>query len=736
MIVGSFFSGAWASGPLHWSGKKTRWDRKNGIVELFEDARVTQPGQVLTADYIYLDLNKRHVDAKGNCVYRSETVTIESEEIHMGIDSRLGSFIEGRVSDGAFLLQGEVVEKIGVKRYRTKNGKYTTCVDCAPSWSFEGGEVELEVEGYAYLENVKVRIKDAPFVWFPYLVVPIKRQRQTGLLPIRFGIAAATGSWVLQRLFLATSDWSDMTLGLGWYSERGRRLEWEGRYQLTPFSYARANVFSVNDLEGDPVQNRWAIRVDQRQELPWGITQKIAINEVSDLEYPIDFPGDIGGREDPAMTSEVQLAHVGKQFSASLEAKRHRNLLWFEEPTKFDQRTVQILPRARLATSDRFLFGTPIVAGIQAELTRFDRAAGAFDYDPSSTPGDPIEPGVDPIRKATRVSATPRLYASFRPFDLFSYTPRVEYRSYFYSFDQEYQDLSRGYLLVQNDLSMQFEKVWGSGTVEDPKMKHLLRPKIRYARIPYINEPSHPFLTQVDRETGYAFDQFDDVPLTSTKNLENYYIPLGNSLSYEVVSQWIQKNPNSKGALPQYTQLAKLTAGQSIDFSELEKPVSERIPLTRFFSTASLNLNPVGFSAVYFYYPHLNRLLPPGTPEVRSPHEVNLSLSYSLSEKPLTYQNPFRRSLSLSYYFRKLNSSIEGMIGEFGYSLTDHLLPVIGAQYDFLTQRFIRSYLDLEFRSPSKCWHIHFRAEHFVDNGIAINFNFALDFTGQNGNLL
>ncbi len=727
---------AYCADPLHWSGKKTRWDRRNNIVELFGDARVTKKGQLLEADYIYLDLNKRHLDAKGKCVYHSEGVVIESEEIHMGIDSQLGSIINGRVSDGSFLLQGELIKKTGAKTYHVRDGVYTTCVDCAPSWSFEGGEVELEVEGYAYMKNVKGRIKDAPFIWFPFLIIPIKKKRQSGLLPARFGLSAVSGTWYLQRFFWVLSDWADMTIGGGWSSTRGRRLELEGRYRISPVSGGVIRGFSLNDLQGDPTMNRWALQISQQQMLPLGLKQKISINEVSDIDYPVDFSGDVRGRSEPATVSQIQITHTGKQFSGFIEVKRYRNLLRADNPIDFDIRTVQVLPRVSLSSSDRFLFSSPVAGGLGAELVRFGRAGGAFDYDSTSTEGATIIPGVDPVRKATRVSVTPRLYSTLRPFDLFTLTPKAEYRSYFYSFDQELPDLSRGYLLLQIDLSMQFERVWDTGDKAHPRMKHLIRPVFRYSRIPIVNEPSHPFLTQIDYKAGYAFDQFDEVPLTSTKNLVNYYTPLGNTFSYGFVSQWVQKAATSEGQFSQYSTVSELTAGQSIDFSELSKPEDEQIPFTRFYSTARTSFGSFGFSTSYFYYPHLSKLLTPGEPNVRSPHEVTVSTSYYFSNKPESYQNLFKRYLTFTYGFRKLRSATEGMSVELAYSLTDYFLPVIGAQYDFLTKRFIRSYFDLGFRSPSHCWHINFRADHTVDKGIALNFNFSLDFTGQKSNVL
>ena len=167
--------------PLHTSADKQLWHRKENYVELFGHAVVSQPGETLTADYVRLDLTSRVLDARGNCVYVSAGSVIYGDEMHFNLDTRTGTVVGGRVSNQKFTLSGDRINKLGEGRFQTHWGEYSTCVDCPNSWSLLAEDVDMQVDGYAYMSNVTTKVDDAPAFWLPYLVVPMKTRRQTGL---------------------------------------------------------------------------------------------------------------------------------------------------------------------------------------------------------------------------------------------------------------------------------------------------------------------------------------------------------------------------------------------------------------------------------------------------------------------------------------------------------------------------------------------------------------------------
>jgi LPS-assembly protein len=131
-------------------------------------------------------------------------------------------------------------------------------------------------------------------LWSPYLVLPVKSQRQTGFLFPKFGASTEHGYRYIQPFFWAINRSADMTLSAGRFSRRGNLAQWEGRYALSPISAGAANVFFNKDFKaGSPREDRWGLKFLQRQELPFGIDEKMRFLDVSDNLYPIDFSEDM-----------------------------------------------------------------------------------------------------------------------------------------------------------------------------------------------------------------------------------------------------------------------------------------------------------------------------------------------------------------------------------------------------------------------------------------------------------
>jgi len=726
--------------PMHWSGDQTVWDRKRNVVELTGHATVTQPGETLVADHIRLDLNDRTLEARGNCIYSLEEAVIQGDEMYFNMDTRTGSTVRGRVTSEQFSLMGERINKLGPGRFTVLRGEYTTCRDCPNSWSLLGDDVDVQFEGYAYMKNVAVKIKDAPLLWFPYLIVPVKSRRQTGLLFPRFGTSSLNGFMYLQPFFWATGRSTDMTFGLGTYTSRGRRIEWEGRYALSPRSLGTAKVIDQQDqLFGAPRSNRWATHVEQIQELPFRFDEKMRFREVSDNVYPTDFQDDIVGMGDSTLSSDLIFSRAGKDVSSYIALRRYRNLLNTQSNVDFDAETVQQYPYALITTNDQRLWDSPVAMGLSLGIANFTRANGAQDYDLDSTskPGDPFKPGIDPIRKATRVSMTPSIYTTLNPGGVFSVVPSMQYRGYFYNFPNDIPSLNRGYVIFQTDISTQFERIYDTDDPDMPKIKHLIRPTLTYSRIPYISQKEHPFIQQTEYRGGYKFDNYDIVPIDNSPSTVNYFTPLGHSISYGAVTQVISRHGRLGQESNSYQRNVEFAVGQTFNIRELEKPEDQRVPLTRLFSTLNLDFTRFSASANYYYYPYLGRLISSRPVASRptwsvSPHEGSTTWTYYLERTLHQRILTFERSFNMSYSYSRIDSNVSNAQGMFVYSLNDYIMPAVGSSYDFLTHSFFTANLNLTFQSPSQCWRFVASLSHYLGRpGVEVRFDFSLNLTGE-----
>lgn len=774
--------------PIHSSADRQLWHRKENRVELFGHAVVSQPGETLTADYITMDMNTRLLDARGHCVYVAPGSVIRGEEMHFNLDTRTGTVVGGRVSNDQFSLSGERINKLGAGHFQTHRGEYTTCQDCPGSWSLLADDVDMQIEGYAYMDGVTGKITDTPAFWLPYLIMPMKTRRQTGFLFPNFSLATNNGVVFMVPFFWAINRSLDMSLAVGDYTKRGPRVEWEGRYALdggaatVDFNFVRDSQFNDMWGRGMPSPDRWSLNVTQSHALPWGIEEKLRIQEVSDNLYPWKLGeamrnNDVVANNELSLESSLNFSYANPELSAYVGARWYRTLInTVPEPilqvTQADPRTVQVVPKAALTTREWPLFGSPLVAGLSLGLVNFTRSRDAFDYDKTSvpfgvlTPDNPpaYNPGVDPIRKATRLSLTPSLYTTIRPFDLFSLVPSVKGFGYFYSFPStdrfKVPDLARYYVLTQLDLSTQLERVYDIPSEKDaPRLKHLIRPVLTYSYIPspLIRESwaEHPFLQQIrnagkNGTPGYYFDNYDVVQRDASAGSTNYYIPLGNSLALGLTSQLIRRLGAFESLNTYYLKFLEVTAGEAINFREYhpyeENAIGDPIlidpnhpelgyqphtphPFSRLFTTMELNLPTLRYTHTYYYYPYMGD-------RVYNQYYTG-ALTYWLTY-PTVHRGIFsyNRSLTLNYTWDQVGNtdpsggtSVAALV--LNYSVSDYLLPTLSLTRNFLTQKFQAGELDIQIQSPSRCWKFTLSMPYDLATGLHWNVDMALNITGS-----
>jgi hypothetical protein len=702
--------------PLHRSAEREIWDPNSNRIELFGKAVVRQPGETLSADYITVDMNARTLDARGNCVYVSPESVIYGEEMHFNMDTRTGTIINGRVANERFSLAGERINKLGQGRFQTHWGEYSTCVDCPQSWAFSAQDVDMEMGGYAHMSNVIGKVKDVPAFWLPYLIVPLKTERQTGFLFPLFAFGGINGFTFVQPFFWAINRSSDMTFGLGEYTARGTRFQWEGRYALSPRSGGQASAFYVRDRTAEGKDNRrvhrFGVDIAQTQELPFGIQEKLRLREVGDNAYPIEI-GDVSWTGDPYLESAMSFSFGSPYFQGFVGGRRLRNLV-VSDLNRFDQRTVQVLPTAVVTTNDRFIgswAGGRWSGGFTLGVTNFTRGAGPFDFNPLvGIPSDgQFRPGIDPIREATRLAISPAIYTTFRPWDVVSVVPSIQYRGYAYTFNGFVPNLYRQYTLFQVDVSTQLERVYETSNPDQPRVKHLIRPLLTYSLIPEFlrQEPAeHPFIRQTERP-GLRFDNYDLVPLDA--NPANFnFIPLGHSVAVGLSTELIRRMGRVDSDEASYFKSVEFNVGQAFNIREysdarLQDPIrSQRPPqpFSRFFSNLETNFNNrLSSSTTYYYYPYV--------PWFR--HQLSTNLNYVFDRGIRQRVLDFDRSFSLNYTLNKVNvedrrKGVSALTGTMRFSVSDYFLPSLSAAYDFTTASYQSATLGLLFQSPSRCW--------------------------------
>lgn len=743
---------------MHWGADESRLERRIHTVFLKGNAYLIRDNEEVYADTIQFNQETQFVKARGRVRYQYGEYFVRADAIDLDLKHKTGVIINGNLTNGTFALRGSRMEQIGEDRFLVKDYDYTTCLDCPNSWEIAGSEVDFTLENYAFIKDFMFKVKDASLIWFPYLIMPIKSKRQSGLLFPRFGVSQSFGAYFIQPTFWAINDWSDMTVGLGYLSKAGARLEWEGRYAITNRSAGLFNFFMTKDDQVPRTNFRYAAKAELTQELPYEIEGKLRFYEVSDSRYPIQFFEDVPGRYEPALISELFFYRNSPKVSTVVSAKRIRSLLAFEGDTfqavtNNDPGTVQEIPKLLVTSNDQFLYNSGIAAGLEARFNRFDRGLGPFDYIdrnssvqcvPGTTNCDPI------VREAQRFTFIPNLYKSFKPFPWLSVTPNIQYRSYIYNFNNavaegntRYPNLARGYLLAQADMSMQFERMFAT---DDPAVayKHTIRPTLRYSLIPTVqsSDDSHPFLDYGAREgkLGRYFDNNDIVPINTSQNLDTYFVPLGNSLTYGLVTQLFKRTQDERGEFSVSKRL-EASVTQTFDIQEAQRAASDPSPKQprAILSPLFANLQYTGdvFTSWidYTYYAYLNAYPNPAS-MIQSPHRLSLGTTWTFDKAIHDGVMQFERSLSAVYSFSKLTYRLSNLRAYLNFSINDYIMPRTMVNFDLVTtapKSLLSWSQTVLFQSPSRCWRFEVGAAQSIDQnkqGFDLIFNFGLNLTG------
>jgi lipopolysaccharide assembly outer membrane protein LptD (OstA) len=255
-------------------------------------------------------------------------------------------------------MEGEEIVKTGDRTYTFEGGRFTTCRcpdDGADPWEIRAASADLEVEGYAVARNTTMNILGVPILWMPWMLYPIKTERDSGFLFPEFGYRSRTGYEVGLPFFWAAAPNVNVTLTPSWLSKRGVKGEVAAEYLVGEHSSGEVFTSFIydDDVEANTVEypydrERWIAKGHQDFYLPFGLRLKSEFKIVSDNAYPSDFRDLPHSRHDRFLTSNVSAT---KHFRESgdfgfVAAVHHADDLQNPDDQDRDDYLLQRLPNA------------------------------------------------------------------------------------------------------------------------------------------------------------------------------------------------------------------------------------------------------------------------------------------------------------------------------------------------------------------------------------------------------
>lgn len=743
---------------------------KNQIF-LVGNVNVTFQGQILNADQATIYLKEKRVLAEGNVILNSPTVHAEGSRLEFNYETNTGFIYDGFLKSGQVVFEGRIVEKLGENEYIATDAVYTACETCPPAWSFSGKTIHAELGGYARISRPIMRIGGVPMFILPGLIVPLKSQRQTGLLTPSLTFSSRGGAAVSQDFFWAISRSQDLTLSLSRYEKLGYKTGAEYRYVLSEDSKGSLRAAHIRDRQikneafVDKDFDRWFVNYRHLYHLPENYTHRLSIDAASDLRYPRDFPRDLPFNGDPALENKMSLTKNTKMQHLSAEASIYTNLLK-SDPRSSNEDAVHRFPEIRYSVKETRVFDTNLLANMDLNYVSFTRAGQSYDdvaqvsdpanlcagiesnyssnfcatertdgtFDVNSSTGQR-----DIIRTGQRLDVMPSLSYPMQFSKLLNITPSVTYRETQYNFDlsapvnqtlaagespENYSNFAaRRYLQTDVSARTRMSHVFSlredsAATFATTKIKHEVEPEISYSKIPWIRRPNHGF-----------FGSFEGQPYVQTNepiNDDDIYGRNRMQFDYhdrvfdkDLVNLQLTNRLTRKrwlNGVPEYKNIATFRVAQSYDFNQEKTQKSQPWSAINGLLDVRLDRFETYTQTVYYPYAKVNNLS---------------SRVKFLNEDADYFQVSYLKSILVDEFNNVYGDSKTENFG-FSVGLTSKYLDLAGGfNYSNITYKILDWSANMLIKPPGDCWGISVIATQTVGGPLDYTFNASFNYGGD-----
>lgn len=493
---------------------------------------VTQTRTLTTikADWIVYDINLGSIKARGNLLVNAGSDLLTAEKGEVDLNRETGTFTDAAIirEEKDLHLEGKIIEKTGDLTYHIEDGWVITCKlkeGETPPWSFAAKDAEITDGGYAVLKHATFRIKNVPVLYAPWMMIPVKRTRQTGFLFPSISSSDRDGFGINLPFFFNLSPSSDLTIYPEYMSKRGLMAGLEFRYIKDQESKGGLMFNYLHDDLSDPSevdyykdgnythtnQDRYWLRGKVDHDIA-GWTTRLDVDVVSDRDYLNEFNTGMTGFTE---SNNRVLDIFGRGFEGRTIDERKNTLRILKSWTNMSlEGDLLAINDLRLNKSNPTpLWRLPDInftglLPIGETMINLDWDANYINYWRENGVG------------AHRFDVFPRLSAPLPLGQYLEATAEVGLRDTAY-FIQEYGDSTWLGSDSENRFLVDFQTEVGTTLIRDfdvdlasvSAWSHTFRPYVNYHYIPDVDQKDLPDFDQIDRidDTNlisYGIDNF------------------------------------------------------------------------------------------------------------------------------------------------------------------------------------------------------------------------------------
>jgi LPS-assembly protein len=465
----------------------------------------------LTADQLFWQATTRDAVAAGQVQLLEPGGELHGSSLQANFTTGLGRLEQGRVflRERNFHLAGDEIERLGEASYRVSGGRFTTCDGDQPAWQFSAAQVDVSLGSYAVARDVWFEVGSQPLFYLPYLIFPVKQERESGFLLPRIGYSSRKGALLSLAWYEVIDRHLDVTLYLDYLSRLGLGKGLEYRYALGADNLGEARYYHVSGFDETP--DSYAIAWQHGGFLPGSIRLSADVEYVNRREFFEDFGEAPEEYNQDHTVSTVMLQRNWEKLNLTSYARYIKDL------ENDNDTTLQILPEFGLTVPQYRLDGGPLYTRTELLATNFSRDEGD---------------------EGQRLFLRQGLGMVLKPGSWLEFNPEVAlYGRYYHADDGDENDLVPEYAAT---LATRLVRVFPFAHWGIERLQHSIEPQISYSYIPNHDQDELPVFGRRDR------------------------IGPRNQVEYALVNRLTARSTSADG-IPTYREVLNLRLSQAYD---------------------------------------------------------------------------------------------------------------------------------------------------------------------------
>ncbi|MCP1314720.1 LPS-assembly protein LptD [Halomonas sp. 707D7] len=472
---------------------------QDGEALLRGDVVLRRGDSELQAEQVFLPGSREQVDAEGNLVLRNGQALVRGDQAMLRLNEDRATVDNSHYVLYESHLRGQAaqLEQTSENQYRLHSASFTTCDPGENTWELVSSDIRLnQAKGFGTARNARLKVKDVPVFYWPWVRFPLDDRRHTGLLWPTLGFST-DGLDYAQPFYWNIAPNHDATITPRFMSDRGLLLNGEYRYLFEQSQGMIEGGYLASDggtstgdnrFEGE---DRWYIDAQHQGRVNPRSNYALRYGAASDGRYFDDFGAEFGRSDRVAMERLAQIDYRGDLWQLDARAQGFQRL---EDPLSDSDKPFYRLPSLTANTTD-WQFGGGFYGQWRSNATYFWR-----DIDETLVPEREAATG-------SRLHMTPALGWRFeRPWGYIE--PRTELWSTAYELDYGARETDRATSPTRNvaitsiDGGLVFERELDLGS---RGYRQTLEPRLNYAFVPRTDQTQLPEFDS--RERAFSWDQ-------------------------------------------------------------------------------------------------------------------------------------------------------------------------------------------------------------------------------------